>query len=239
MAFGKVYCFGPTFRAEKSKTRRHLAEFWMVEPEIAFCDLDELMALEEEFVSYVVQRVLEKRMEELKFLERDISALEKVQKPFPRIHLRARPSQPHPGGPRLEIDPSDDLGGEHETVLTKQFDRPLLVHRYPSPVKAFYLKKDAQEPGRALCVDVLAPEGYGEIIGGGVREDDLAALQAEIERHQLDPAVFEWYLDLRRYGSVPHAGFGLGVERTVTWLCGLNHLRETIPFPRLINRLSP
>lgn len=237
MAFGKVYCFGPTFRAEKSKTRRHLTEFWMVEPEVAFLDLDGLMALQEDFLCFVVQRVLENRQEELKFLERDISALEKVQKPFPRIHHSEAIRRIQEAG--LEIDPSDDLGGEHETVLTKQFDRPLLVHRYPSPVKAFYLKKDAAEPGRALCVDVLAPEGYGEIIGGGVREDDLDELLREIERHELDPAVFEWYLDLRRYGSVPHAGFGLGVERTVTWICGLHHLRETIPFPRLINRLSP
>ena len=237
MAFGKVYCFGPTFRAEKSKTRRHLTEFWMVEPEVAFLDLDGLMAMQEDFLCFIVERVLTNRRAELEFLERDISQLEKVQKPFPRIHHTEAIRRVREAG--LEIDDGDDLGGEHETVLTKQFDRPLLVHRYPSPVKAFYLKKDAAEPGRALCVDVLAPEGYGEIIGGGVREDDLAELEREITRHNLDPAIFEWYLDLRRYGSVPHAGFGLGVERTVTWLCGLHHLRETIPFPRLINRLTP
>jgi len=237
MAFGKAYCFGPTFRAEKSKTRRHLTEFWMVEPEVAFMDLEGTMALAEDFLCFIVQRVLENRRPELELLERDISALEKIQKPFPRLHHSEAITRIREAG--LEIDDGDDLGGEHETVLTKQFDRPLLVHRYPSPVKAFYLKKDAEEPGRALCVDVLAPEGYGEIIGGGVREDNLAALEAEIAHHNLDPAVFEWYLDLRRYGSVPHAGFGLGVERTVTWICGLHHLRETIPFPRLINRLTP
>ncbi|MEZ4475002.1 MAG: asparagine--tRNA ligase [bacterium] len=237
MAFGKVYCFGPTFRAEKSKTRRHLTEFWMVEPEVAFLDLDGDMDLAEDFLCFIVQRVVERRRTELEILGRDVSVLEKVQKPFPRISHADAVAMIREEG--VEIDDRDDFGGEHETVLSKRFDRPILVHRYPAEVKAFYLKKDPEQPDRALCVDVLAPEGYGEIIGGGVREEDLDALLSEINRHQLDPAVFEWYLDLRRYGSVPHAGFGLGVERTVTWLCGLHHLRETIPFPRLINRLGP
>jgi asparaginyl-tRNA synthetase len=237
MAFGKVYCFGPTFRAEKSKTRRHLTEFWMVEPEIAFCDLDQDMDIMEDLLFFIVSRVLERNRPDLAILERDIAALERIQKPFPRItHEEAVKLIRKAGG---EIGDRDDFGGDEETILTKQFDRPLMVHRYPAEVKAFYMKKDASDPSRALGCDVLAPEGYGEIIGGGQREDDLDRLLAEIHRHNLPEEAFSWYLDLRKYGSVPHAGFGLGVERTVAWLCGLHHVRETIPFPRMMERVGP
>ena len=237
MAFGKVYCFGPTFRAEKSKTRRHLTEFWMVEPEVAYMDLDGDMALAEDFVSYVVGRVLEERRSELEALERDLAPLERVQKPFPRISyteaLEALKKEgvEHPWG--------DDLGGDEETILARAFDRPVIVHRYPRACKAFYMKGDPEDDRVALCMDVLAPEGYGEIIGGGQREDDLEELRGKILEHGLEERAFSWYLDLRRYGSVPHAGFGLGIERTVAWLCGLPHVRETIPFPRMLQRLSP
>jgi len=237
MAFGKVYCFGPTFRAEKSKTRRHLTEFWMVEPEVAFMDLDGDMDLAEDFVEYVVQRTLTNRRRELESLERDLTALERVRKPFPRLTyteaielLRSKGFEAHWG---------DDFGGDEETAVSETYDRPLLVHRYPTQCKAFYMKADPAEPRVALCVDVLAPEGYGEIIGGGQREDDLDTLLAKIDAHQLPRRAFEWYLDLRRYGSVPHAGFGMGIERMVAWLCGLHHVRETIPFPRMLERLEP
>ena len=237
-AVGKAYCFGPTFRAEKSKTRRHLAEFWMVEPEVAFMDLEGDMKLAEDFLCFIVHRVLEDRREELKVLERDTSKLEKVLPPFPRItyHQAIEILQKN-GHPEAKV--GDDFGGDEETVISGQFDRPLIVHRYPMDLKAFYFKRDAIDPTLALNMDVLAPEGYGEIIGGSQREDDLEKLKAKILEHKLPLEPFEWYLDLRRYGSVPHAGFGLGVERTVAWICGLHHVRETIPFARLMDRLTP
>ena len=237
MALGKVYCFGPTFRAEKSKTRRHLTEFWMVEPEVAYLDLEGDMDLAEDFLCSIVPRVLDRRREELKLLERDTQKLERVQKPLPRIRyeeaieLLVRAGKPAQFG--------DDFGGDEETVISESFDRPVLIHRYPVGIKAFYMKRDPADPRLALCVDAIAPEGYGEIIGGGQREDDLGKLEAALAAHNLPRAAFEWYLDLRRYGSVPHAGFGLGVERTVAWLCGLHHVRETIPFPRMLERLTP
>ncbi|MCH8021483.1 asparagine--tRNA ligase [candidate division KSB1 bacterium] len=237
MAFGKVYCFGPTFRAEKSKTRRHLTEFWMIEPEVAYLDLDGDMDLAEDFIAYIVQSVLENRRAELELIERDIAPLEKVTKPFPRISydeavdiLKKK---------NIEFEYGNDFGAPDETAISDEFDKPLLVHRYPAQVKAFYMKNDPEQPDKALCVDMLAPEGYGEIIGGGQREDDLETLEQKIIEHDLPKQAFEWFLDLRRYGSVPHSGFGLGIERAVTWICGLDHLRETIPFPRLINRLNP
>jgi asparaginyl-tRNA synthetase len=237
MAVGKAYVFGPTFRAEKSKTRRHLTEFWMVEPEVAFMDLEGDMALAEDFLVEIVKTVLLRNEAELKTLERDVEALKKVQKPFPRItYTEAIEYIQKTGHP---IKWGDDLGGDEETILCKQFDRPVMVHRYPSEMKAFYFKKDPNDPKVALGVDVLAPEGYGEIIGGGQREDDYATLKAGIEKHNLPLEAFGWYLDLRKYGSVPHAGFGLGVERTVGWICGLHHVRETIPFPRMMERLTP
>ncbi len=237
MAFGKVYCFGPTFRAEKSKTRRHLTEFWMVEPEVAYLDLSGDMDLAEDFVSTVVQQVLKSRRKELELLQRDLEPLERVKKPFPRISyteavdILNRSGVSHRWG--------DDFGGDEETVLAEQFDRPVLVHRYPASCKAFYMKGDPDDGRLALCMDMLAPEGYGEIIGGGQREDDLEELRRKIAEHRLDETPFQWYLDLRRYGSVPHAGFGLGIERTVAWICGLRHVRETIPFPRMLQRLYP
>src|SRR2546428_13518 len=237
-ALGKVYCFGPTFRAEKSKTRRHLTEFWMVEPEVAYLDLDGDMDLAEDFIVEIVRAVVASHEQELKsILERDVEALKRVCKPFPRItYTEAIEYIQKTGHP---IKWGDDLGGDEETILCKQFDRPVMVHRYPAEMKAFYFKKDPKDPKVALGVDVLAPEGYGEIVGGGQREDDYATLKAEIEKHNLPLDAFQWYLDLRKYGSVPHAGFGLGVERTVAWICGLHHVRETIPFPRMMERLTP
>ncbi len=237
MAFGKVYTFGPTFRAEKSKTRRHLTEFWMVEPEVAFNDLNDNMDLVEEFLIYIVQSVLTHRQAELKVLERNTAFLEKVQKPLPRITYDEAVEILRKKG--LPFEYGNDLGGTDETVVSEQFDRPVMVHHYPAAVKAFYMKRDPQRPDLALAVDVLAPEGYGEIIGGSQREDDYDALLQRIKEHNLPQEAFEWYLDLRRYGTVPHAGFGLGVERTVAWICGLDHVRETIPFPRMIYRLTP
>ncbi len=238
MAFGLVYCFGPTFRAEKSKTRRHLTEFWMVEPEMAFYDLDMSLRLQEELVSHVVQRVLKQHADDLKTLERDLSKLERVEPPFPRISydeaieiLEEKAEDPPRWG--------EDFGGGHETVLAEQFDKPVFVHRYPTKVKAFYMKPDPDRPELALCADLLAPEGYGEIIGGSQRIDDLALLEQRIEEHGLSREAFGWYLDLRRYGTVPHSGFGMGVERTVAWICGLHHVRETIPFARTLDRLYP
>ncbi|MDZ7318254.1 MAG: asparagine--tRNA ligase [candidate division KSB1 bacterium] len=237
MAFGKVYCFGPTFRAEKSKTRRHLTEFWMIEPEVAYCDLDGDMDLAEEFVSFVVQTVLKKCASELKVLERDTSKLEKVQPPFPRISYDEAVAIITAAG--LPFENGNDFGGTDETVISEKFDRPVMVHRYPAAVKAFYMKSDPQDSTKALCVDVLAPEGYGEIIGGGQREDDLQVLETKIHQHHLPLEAFDWYLDVRKYGSVPHAGFGMGIERCVAWICGLTHIRETIPFPRTIYRIKP
>ena len=237
MAFGKVYCFGPTFRAEKSKTRRHLTEFWMIEPEVAFADLDDDMDLAEDFLVEVVGRVVAERKAELALLERDTAPLERVQKPFPRIRYEEAIAMLTADGKPVTF--GDDFGGDEETVLSQRFDRPVLVHRYPAQVKAFYMKQDPADARLALCVDVLAPEGYGEIIGGGQREDDIDALTERIRAHGLPEEAFGWYLDLRRYGSVPHAGFGMGIERMVAWLCGLHHVRETIPFPRMLERITP
>jgi asparaginyl-tRNA synthetase len=237
MAFGKAYCFGPTFRAEKSKTRRHLTEFWMIEPEVAFADLDDDMELAEDFLVEVVGRVVAERATELALLERDTTLLAKVQKPFPRVSYEEALALLASTGKPVVF--GDDLGADEETVLSEQFDRPVMVHRYPAASKAFYMKQDPADARLALCVDVLAPEGYGEIIGGGQREDDLAALESRIQAHGLPEEAFRWYLDLRRYGSVPHAGFGMGIERMVAWLCGLHHVRETIPFPRMLERLTP
>ena len=237
LAFGKVYCFGPTFRAEKSKTRRHLMEFWMVEPEVAFMDLAGDMDLAEDFVAAVVARVVANRRRDLEVLERDVAALERVVKPFPRITYAEALDLLRQKGFALEW--GADFGADEETAIASSFDRPVLVHRYPIECKAFYMKADPADPRVALCADMLAPEGYGEIIGGGQREDDFATLQAKIRAHQLPADAFAWYLDLRRYGSVPHAGFGMGIERVVTWLCGIPHLRETIPFPRMLERLRP
>ena len=237
MALGKVYCFGPTFRAEKSKTRRHLTEFWMIEPEMAYCDLEGAMALAEDMVLYVLDRVLDRRREELKLLDRDTATLERVSRPFPRITYDEAVERLKDLG--SDIAWGSDLGGDDETVFASEFESPVFVHRYPSAVKAFYMKEDAQDRRLALCMDLLAPEGYGEIIGGGQREDDLAVLQHKIATHQLPEEAFSWYLDLRRYGSVEHAGFGMGIERVVAWLCGVKHVRETIPFPRMMQRLYP
>jgi asparaginyl-tRNA synthetase len=237
MAFGKVYCFGPTFRAEKSKTRRHLTEFWMVEPEVAFYTLKEDMELAEDFVAYIVARVLDRRREELKVLERDVSKLERVLTPFPRITYDDAIERLSAKG--FAIKWGDDLGADEETALSAEFDRPVMVHRYPTQCKAFYMKQDPERPEVALCVDMLAPEGYGEIIGGGQREDDYDTLKSKIESHALPLEAFNWYLDLRRYGSVPHAGFGMGIERAVCWICGLHHVREAVPFPRMMERLEP
>ena len=237
LAFGKVYTFGPTFRAEKSKTRRHLTEFWMVEPEVAFADLNDDMDLAEEFLEYIVQTVLKEKEEELKVLERDITKLQNVKRPLPRISYDEAVEilKKH----SIDFEWGNDLGGTDETVISEQFDRPVMVHRYPAAVKAFYMKRDPENEKLALAVDVLAPEGYGEIIGGSQREDSYDALLARIKEHNLPQEAFEWYLDLRRYGSVPHSGFGLGLERTVGWICGLDHVRETIPFPRMIYRNTP
>lgn len=249
MAFGKTYCFGPTFRAEKSKTRRHLNEFWMVEPEVAYLDLEGIMDLAEDFLCHVVGTVVKKHEKELtEVLRRDLTVLKNVKKPFPRISYdeaieQIKAIQAETDDPELkrllEIEWGMDFGSPHETELTKRYDRPLMVYGFSSQVKAFYMKKDPDRPEVARCVDVLAPEGYGEIIGGGQREDELAKLQAEIERHNLPEEAFRWYLDLRRYGSVPHGGFGLGIERTVAWICGLHHVRETIPFARTLDRIWP
>jgi len=236
-AFGKVYCFGPTFRAEKSKTRRHLMEFWMVEPEVAFAELPEMMDLAEALLSFIVRRVLETRGTELAVLERDTSKLDRVVPPFPRISYDEAVSLLQKKG--NPIQPGDDFGGDEETMLSNEFDRPVIVHRYPRAIKAFYMQNDPVRPELALCMDVLAPEGYGEIIGGGQRIHEQDKLLARIQEHKLPEAAFRWYVDLRRYGSVPHAGFGMGIERVVAWICGLDHVRETIPFPRMLYKLYP
>jgi asparaginyl-tRNA synthetase len=237
MALGRVYCFGPTFRAEKSKTRRHLTEFWMVEPEMAYADLTDVMNLAEDLIVAVVARVLDKRRRELTILERDISKLEAVKKPFPRLSYDEAVKMLKDKG--LPFEWGGDFGGPDETALSEAFDRPLMVHRYPAAVKAFYMKPDPDRPDVALGVDVLAPEGYGEIIGGGERLADLDLLLSRIKEHNLPQGAFEWYLDLRRYGTVPHGGFGMGIERVVAWICKLEHVRETIPYPRMLYRLYP
>jgi asparaginyl-tRNA synthetase len=237
MAVGKTYCFGPTFRAEKSKTRRHLTEFWMVEPEVAFAHLEDTMALGEELVAFVVARVLEKRRPELTTLERKIENLERIRPPFPRLSYDEAVKILQEKG--SEIQWGGDFGGTDETLLSENSEKPILVHRYPSQVKAFYMAPDPARPDVALCVDMLAPEGYGEIIGGGERLADLALLEQRLQEHGLPRQAFEWYLDLRRYGTVPHSGFGMGIERVVAWICGLEHVRETIPFPRMLYRLTP
>ncbi|MFH0735836.1 MAG: asparagine--tRNA ligase [bacterium] len=237
MALGKVYTFGPTFRAEKSKTRRHLTEFWMVEPEVAFNDLNDNMDLAEEFLEYIVQCVLKDRLEDLKSLERDITKLENIKRPFPRISYDEAVEILKKNG--VDFEWGNDFGATDETIISNQFDKPVMVHRYPSEIKAFYMKRDPENEKVALAVDVLAPEGYGEIIGGSQREDNLDLLLSRIKEHDLPQEYFEWYLDLRRYGAVPHSGFGLGVERSVAWICGLEHIRETIPYPRMIYRNTP
>ncbi|MDH7485427.1 MAG: asparagine--tRNA ligase [Anaerolineae bacterium] len=236
-AFGKVYCFGPTFRAEKSKTRRHLMEFWMVEPEMAFADLEECMRVQEEFVSYIVQTALRERAPELDILERDTAPLQRVQPPFPRISYDQAVEMLNRGG--VAITWGEDFGSPHETYIAEQFDRPVFVHHYPSQCKAFYMEPEPGRPEVCRSVDLLAPEGYGEIIGGGERMSRLELLEEAIQRHNLPRQAYEWYLDLRRFGSVPHSGFGLGVERTVAWICGISHIRETIPFPRTLQRIYP
>ena len=234
MAVGKAYCFGPTFRAEKSKTRRHLTEFWMVEPEVAFFDIYDDMDLAEEFVEYIVQQVVEHNRDDLEVLERDISKLENIKRPFPRISYDEAIEILHKKG--NDTPWGEDFGGDEETLISEEFDKPVMIHHYPMKVKAFYMKQDGE---KAACVDMIAPEGYGEIIGGGQREENLDKLKAKIKEQGLKEEVFDWYLDLRKYGSVPHAGFGLGIERTVAWICGLPHVRETIPFPRLMDRIRP
>ena len=243
LALGKVYSFGPTFRAEKSKTRRHLTEFWMVEPEVAFMDLDGLMELAENYISHIVQSVVKNRAAELHVIGRDISKLEAVRPPFERLRYDEAcymVNKAYKDGDLAEgIEPGDDFGSPQETWLSSQYDRPVMVHRYPADVKAFYMEPDPKDPRYALCVDVLAPEGYGEIIGGSQRVSSYELLSARIDEHKLPRQAFEWYLDLRRYGSVPHSGFGMGIERVVSWVCALDHVRETIPFPRMLNRMYP
>ena len=236
-AVRKTYCFGPTFRAEKSKTRRHLTEFWMLEPEIAFLDLEGTMDLMEDMVCALVRRVLEKRQEELKTLERDITRLEAVKKPFPRITYSQALEVLKKSGKEIRF--GEDFGGDEETLISQAFDQPVMISRFPARIKAFYMKRAPEDNSLALGVDMLAPEGYGEIIGGGQREEDLKELEKRIEEYKLPLAAYKWYLDLRRYGSFPHSGFGLGLERTVSWICGLKHVRETIPFPRLLERVYP
>ncbi len=237
MALGKVYCFGPTFRAEKSKTRRHLMEFWMLEPEVAFATLDDVMELAEDFLVYVVSRVLDRSKEDLKRIERDTSFLEKISKPFPRVEYKDAIEKLKKLG--SDIKYGDDFGGDDETLLTEKEEKPLMVHRYPASVKAFYMEPDPQNSDLALCVDVLAPEGYGEIIGGSERISDYDLLLKRIEEHNLPVSAFQWYLDIRKYGTVKHGGFGIGLERTVAWICKLPHLREAIPYPRMLYRLYP
>ncbi len=237
MAFGQVYCFGPTFRAEKSKTRRHLTEFWMLEPEVAYMTLDEYMTLAEEMVSAVVAQVLEHRNTELTVLERKTAPLEAVRPPFPRLSYDEALERLETAGRPLPW--GEDFGADEETVISTQFDRPVFVHHYPARCKAFYMQPDEARPDVVLSADLLASEGYGEIIGGGQRIDDLALVQRRLADYGLPADVYQWYLDLRRYGSVPHSGFGLGIERTVAWICGIEHVREAIPFPRLLNRLYP
>ncbi|MDF2570075.1 MAG: asnS [Sporomusa sp.] len=237
MALGRIYCFGPTFRAEKSKTRRHLLEFWMIEAEMAYFDFDANIQLQEEMIYYVIERVLAKCQNELKTLDRDIEKLKAITLPFPRISYTDAVELLKQSGE--EFTWGEDFGAPHETIISSHFDAPVFVHRYPTEIKAFYMKPDPDNPSVVLGADLLAPEGYGEIIGGGQRIDDLALLEQRIEEHKLPKEAFEWYLDLRRFGTVPHSGFGLGLERTVAWLCGLEHIRETIPFPRMLHKMYP
>ena len=237
MALGRVYCFGPTFRAEKSKTRRHLTEFWMVEPEMAYSTLDDVTAVAEQLVVAVVTRVLAARRDELATLERDVTPLERVCAPFPRVSYDEAVELLKNDG--LPFEWGGDFGSPDETALAKHFEQPVVVHRFPSAIKAFYMKPDPDRPELSLSVDVLAPEGYGEIIGGGQRMDDYDSLLEQVRAHKLSEKTFEWYLDLRRYGSVPHGGFGMGLERVVAWICGLEHVREAIPYPRMLHRLTP
>ncbi len=243
MALGKVYSFGPTFRAEKSKTRRHLTEFWMVEPEVAYAELDDVMELAEGLITFIVKRCLEKRRVDLQTIGRDISKLEKIEAPFPRISYDDAVKNLQEGHAKGALESKfewgGDLGSPDETYLSAQFDKPVMVHRYPAKVKAFYMEPDPQRPELALCVDVLAPEGYGEIIGGSQRMASYELLLQRIHEHNLPEEAFKWYLDLRKFGSVPHGGFGMGIERAVAWICGLEHVRETIPFPRMLYRLYP
>ncbi len=243
MALGKVYSFGPTFRAEKSKTRRHLTEFWMVEPEVAYAELDDVMELAEGLITFIVKRCLEKRRVDLQTIGRDISKLEKIEAPFPRISYDDAVKNLQEGHAKGALESKfewgGDLGSPDETYLSAQFDKPVMVHRYPAKVKAFYMEPDPQRPDLALCVDVLAPEGYGEIIGGSQRMASYELLLQRIHEHNLPEEAFKWYLDLRKFGSVPHGGFGMGIERAVAWICGLEHVRETIPFPRMLYRLYP
>jgi asparaginyl-tRNA synthetase len=236
-AFGRVYCFGPTFRAEKSKTRRHLTEFWMVEPEVAFLEFEGLQELAEEFVESIVGRVLERCQEELKTLERDVSKLENVKRPFPRITYRQAIELLQ--SKEMSVKFGDDLGGDEETVIANSFDRPVMISRYPTAIKAFYMQPDPNDPDVVLGLDMIAPEGYGEIIGGSQRIHDHALLLERIVQHNLPVDKFQWYLDLRKYGTFPHSGFGMGIERVVAWLSGVPHLRETIPYPRMLNRIYP
>jgi asparaginyl-tRNA synthetase len=242
-AFGKVYCFGPTFRAEKSKTRRHLTEFWMVEPEMAYATLDDVMDLCERLLCYIAARVLDTRQEELQTLERDPSKLAAIVPPFPRVHYDDAVEMLHEGFAQGALETKfawgGDLGAPDETYLSSKYDKPVMVHHYPAAVKAFYMKRDPEHEEYALGVDVLAPEGYGEVIGGGERATSVQFLEQQIAAHGLPKEAFEWYLDLRRYGSVPHAGFGMGIERCTAWMCGIEHVRETIPFPRMLYRLKP
>jgi asparaginyl-tRNA synthetase len=243
MALGKVYSFGPTFRAEKSKTRRHLTEFWMVEPEVAYATLDDLMELAENFVAFIVKRCLERRRADLETLGRDLSKLETITTPFPRITYDEAVKLLHEGHEKGALESrfeyGGDLGSPDETYLSGLFEKPVMIHRYPAKVKAFYMEPDPERPDLALCVDVLAPEGYGEIIGGSQRIGSYELLVKRIREHGLPESAFKWYLDLRKYGGVPHGGFGMGIERVVGWICGLEHVRETIPFPRMLNRLYP
>ncbi|MCU1285123.1 MAG: asparaginyl-tRNA synthetase [Acidobacteriales bacterium] len=243
MALGKVYSFGPTFRAEKSKTRRHLTEFWMVEPEVAYAELDDIMELAENFISFIVQRCLERRRPELEAIGRDISKLEKVVVPFPRVSYDDAVKMLQEGHAKGALENRFEWGGDFgspdETYISSQFDRPVMIHRYPTEIKAFYMEPDPQRPELALCVDVLAPEGYGEIIGGSQRMGSYDALLKRIKEHELPEEAFQWYLDLRKFGGVPHGGFGMGIERAVAWICSLEHVRETIPFARMLNKIYP
>lgn len=237
MALGKVYCFGPTFRAEKSKTRRHLTEFWMVEPEVAYLELDGLMELEEDFILYIVERVLENRKEELKILERDITILENIKKPFPKISYKEAVELIHKKDKEFKY--GEDFGAPQETLISESFDCPVMVHHYPAVCKAFYMKRDSTDDSLSLSVDMIAPEGYGEIIGGGQREDNYEILLKRIKENRLPEEAYRWYLDLRKFGTCPHSGFGLGLERTVAWICKIAHVRETIPFPRMLEKIYP